>query len=616
MKIKYILIIAATAALTLSMSSCSDFLDQEPDKIMTDDQIFSDEVMIKSVLANFYGRMEGKAWGQRTKDGDGSYSMTILDEAAKCDGGPDTRTDFEDDRWRTYDYEFIRNINQFLKGVRETTVLTESNQKALEGEARFLRAWIYFCMGRGLGGMPIVGDEVYSYESGMDISTIQVARSTEAELYDYIISECTEIANYLPTEPTTNGARATKWAALMLKARAAVYAGSLANYNNKMPNPIKTAGNEVGIPAEKANGYYQTAFEAAKSVIDGGAYSLMTNADDPGKAFYNAINVKDNNTEVIWSCDYIYPGKTVEFTKLNIPKSHAEDIDNSYGGPILNLVETFEYKDNRDGEINILDANGNYVFYDEPGDAFANKDGRLWGTVIYPGADFKGIRVDLQAGQLIQSGGNWQTLEAASPGGVDENGLLITALNGPAASNNQYVNKTGFFYRKFMDETPMASSRGRGSEMWFPYFRIAEAYLIAAEAAFELNDNASSVMYINVIRNRAGIQPLTAVVFDDIVREYRVEFAFEDHRYWDLKRWRLADKVWNGVQDDPYAQQWALFPYKVNAPGSQYDGKWVFIKRQVNTEPYPRYFQMKNYYNFVNMDWVNNNPLFVKNPYQ
>ena len=612
MKLKYILTITAITSLTLSLNSCKDFLDQEPDNILTNEQIFNDAVMIKSVLANFYGRMEGESWGQKTNN---SYSMTILDDAAKCDGGPDTRTTIEDDRWRTYDYEFIRDLNQFLEGIRTTTALDESEQKQLEGETRFMRAWTYFCMGRGLGGMPIVGDEIFTYESGMDITSMQIARSTEAELYDYIISECTEIADYLPAEMTTHSARANKWTALMLKARAALYAGSLANYNNKMTNPIKTDGGEVGIPADRAQGYYQTALEAATAVINSGVYTLMKDADNPGEAFYNAVNIKDNNTEVIWALDYYYPGKTVEFTKYNIPASHAEDIDRCYGGPILNLVEAFEYIDNRDGVIKIQEANGDYVFYDEPEDAFANKDGRLWGTVIYPGADFKGTEVVLQAGQLIKQNGKWTTL-VSTQDSKDEKGLTITSVNGPIANNNQYVNKTGFFYRKFLDETSLASTRGRNSELWWPYFRIAEAYMIACEASFELGNNVDAVKYINVIRNRAGIQPLESVTLDDIVRENRVEFAFEDHRYWDMKRWRLADKVWNGVANDPNAQQWALYPYRVNAPGDPADGKWVFIKQQVNTEPYPRYFQMKNYYNFVDLNWVNNNPKFVKNPYQ
>ena len=479
MKLKYILTIAAVTSLTLSLNSCKDFLEQEPDDVLTNEQIFNDAVMIKSVLANYYGRMEGKQWGQRTKDGDGSYSMTILDEAARCDGGPDTRTEFEEDRWRTYDYEFIRDLNQFLAGIRATTALEESEQKRLEGETRFLRTWVYFCMGRGLGGMPIVGDEVFTYP-GMEIEDMQIPRSTEVELYDYIISECSAVADILPVEPTTNAARATKWAALMLKARAALYAGSLANYNNKMPSPIKTAGGEVGIPADRAQGYYQTALEASTAVINSGVYTLMTDANDPGLAFYNAINVKTGNTEVIWSCDYKYPGKTVEFTKFNIPASHAEDIDRCYGGPILNLVEAFEYIDNRNGAIKIQEANGDYVFYDEPEDAFANKDGRLWGTVIYPGANFKGTEVVLQAGQLIKQNGKWTTL-VSTQDSKDANGITITSVNGPIANNNQYVNKTGFFYRKFIDETSLASTRGRNSELWWPYFRIAEAYMIACE---------------------------------------------------------------------------------------------------------------------------------------
>lgn len=609
MKLRYILTIAAVTSLVLSLNSCNDFLDQDPDTVLTDDQVFNDPVMIKSVLANFYGRMDG--WGQSTND---SYGMTILDEAARCDGGPDTRTTFEDDRWRVYDYGFIRNLNQFLAGIRATTVLEESEQKRLEGETRFLRAWTYFCMGRGLGGMPLVGDEIFTYP-GMDIEDMQIPRSTEAELYDYIISECSEVADMLPTEPTTNAARATKWAALMLEARAALYAGSLANYNNKMPSPIKTDGGEVGIPADRAYGYYQTALESATAVINSGTYTLMTDAKDPGLAFANALNVKTGNTEVIWSRDYKYPGKTVEFTKLNIPASHAEDIDRCYSGPILNLVEAFEYVNDRNGALKIQKTNGEYVFYDKPEDVFANKDARLWGTVIYPGADFKGTEVVLQAGQLIKQDGKWTTL-ISTQDSKDENGLTITALNGPIANNNQYINKTGFFYRKFLDETPLASTRGRNSDLWWPYFRIAEAYMIACEASFELENQADAVKYINVIRNRASIQPLESVTLEDIVQENRVEFAFEDHRYWDLKRWRLADKVWNGVINDPNAQQWALYPYRVNAPGDPADGKWVFIKQQINTEPYPRYFQMKNYYNFVDLNWVNNNPKFVKNPYQ
>jgi len=608
MKIKNIFIVLALMLFTLG--SCSDFLEREPDTILSDDQVFGDEVMIKSVLANFYGRI---TWGQHIDD---SYSYTILDEASRSDSGPDTRQGFEDNRWRVYDYTLMRNLNQFLEGVRATDVLDIETQNQLEGEARFIRAWLYFNMARGMGGMPIIGDDVFEYTPGMDITTLQYPRSTEAEIYNYIISECEAIKNMLPEDPSVNAARATKWAALMLKARAAVYAGSLANYNNKMPNPITTPGAEVGIPANLANGFYETALSAAEEVINGEMYELqISKPDDRGRSFYEALSVKENNKEVIWARDYKYPGQTNGFTQSNIPASHAEDIDRAYAGPILNLVEDFEYINDRDGEINIRDNSGNYIFYDNPEDAFANKDPRLWGSIIYPGAVFKGMPVVLQAGQKYLDNGEWNVI-TSSPGNTDDDGVIITSVNGPNQSNDQYVNKSGFFFRKFLDETPAASTRGRRSEMWFPRFRFAEAVLIASEAAFELGQSAKALSYLNMVRERAGIQLLTSMTFDDIVQERRVEFAFEDHRYWDLKRWRLADQVWNGIQDDPDAQQWGLFPYLVNDPGNPNHGKWIFDKVKIHMSPYPRNFQLRNYYNFIDQGWINNNPKLVRNPYQ
>lgn len=608
MKVKRILIALSIAL--FSLSACSDFLEREPDKILSDDQVFGDAVMIKSVLANFYGRI---TWGQHIDD---SYSYTILDEASKSDGGPDTRQGFENDRWRVYDYGLLRNLNQFLKGVRETTVLDEETQNQLEGEARFIRAWLYFNMARTLGGMPIIEDEIFDYSPGMDVTTLQYPRSTEAQIYDYIISECEAIKGFLPTEPSIHAARATKWAALMLKARAAVYAGLIANYNNKMPTPVKTSGGEVGIPANLAGAYYETALSAAQEVINGGEYELqLTKPDDRGRNFYEALSVKDNNTEVIWARDYKYPGQTNGFTQSNIPASHAEDIDRAYAGPILNLVEDFEYINNRNGEIRTKNSGGDYIYYNHPEDAFENKDPRLWGTVIYPGAEFKGTTVVLQAGQKYLENGTWK-IRTSEPGKTDDNKILITSVNGPTTTNNQFVNKSGFFFRKFLDETPNASTRGRRSDMWFPRFRIAEAYMIASEAAFELNQTEAALIYINKVRDRAGIQELTAMTFEDIVRERRVEFAFEDHRYWDLKRWRLADKIWNGIENDNRAQQFALFPYLIVDENNPHNGQWVFDKLPTHMSPYPRHFEMRNYYNFIDQSWINNNPKLVKNPYQ
>lgn len=489
MKKKYIY--SMMAACMLSVTSCSGFLDQEPDKIMTDEQIFNDAVMIKSVLANYYGRV---TWGQHVADWG---SLAILDEGVKCDGGPDQRSTFEDDLWRVYDYTLVRDINQFLKGIRETTALTDTEKASLEGEARFLRAWYYFNMCRGLGGMPIVGDEVFDYQVGMDVTSLQFPRATEAETYDYIITECQTIFQMLSAEKQTNSARANKWTAKMLEARAAVYAASIANYNNKMTTPLKTSGGEVGIPADKAASYYQIALAAAEEVINNSPYQLQDRKDDKGLNFYEAVCVKDNNTEVIWARDYKYPGQTHGFTTANAPKSHMEDIDNSWLGAVLNLVEEYEEIDSETpGQKSpvVTMENGTYKFYDNASAPFASRDPRLWGTVIYPGANFKSVPVILQTGQLVKNGSNWDFL-VGDLDSKDAQGNMITSINGPKESNEQYINKTGFYVRKYLDETPSSGTRGRGSEMWMPRFRISEAYMIAAEASFELN-NSKAVDYI------------------------------------------------------------------------------------------------------------------------
>lgn len=604
----YILVVSLFATI-----SCSDFLDREPSRLLTEDQVYEDPNMVVSVLANFYGRVN---WGPSVTNWD---EFIYVDEATPSSGGPNNFNDYSNEFKRVYDYVLIRNINQFLAGLKNSTVIDEALQSRAEGEARFLRAYTYFYMAKSMGGMPLVGDEVHGYSPGMDITTLQYPRSTEAGIYDYIISELDEVSKLLPSETTINSARVNKWAALSLKARAALYAGSIAKYNSLRTPNIKLTGNEVGIPADKANQYYQTALDAAKQVIASGKYTLQDSDPDKAANFYNAVTVKDNNTEVIWSRDFKVPDLTHQFTNRNIPPSLAEDIDRSVITPVLNIVEAFEYTNSRDGSIRTKDNSGNYIFYDNPEDAFINKDPRLAGSIIYPGGTFRGQQVPLQAGIIYYNDeGEWEK-RTGNPGEPIEfkgETIVLTSENGPTVTNEQFMNKSGFFFKKFLDETPQSATRGRGSDTWFPYIRYSEVLLIASEASFELDKTTEALQYINLVRERAGIPALTEITFNDIVRENQVEFAFEGHRWWDLKRWRIAHTVLNGQNSDPSAQQWALFPYKVVEPSSPMDGKWVYEKIPAPNSPNPRYFQMRNYYNFIDQGWINNNPKLVKNPFQ
>ncbi|MGO1869350.1 MAG: RagB/SusD family nutrient uptake outer membrane protein [Sphingobacteriaceae bacterium] len=596
-----------SALILTSSASCSKFLDRESEAILDEEQVYSDEKMLTSVISNYYGRV---SWGQHIG---ATGSLAQLDEAGFSSGGPNNDQNFPDDLWRVYDYTLVRDLNLFINGVRQST-LDEEIKNNFEGEARFLRAWTYFNMARSLGGVPLVGDEVFDYESGTDVGDLQYPRATEQDTYDYIIEECSNITELLGDDKTVNSARANKWTALALKARAALYAGSIAKYNYKTPD-VKTGGGEVGIPSSAAENYYTIAHQTAREILGESPYELYNTNPDKGRNFYEAVSSKSSN-EVIWARDYAYPGQTHLFTNNVIASSVRGDIDANLITPVLNLVEDFEYIEDRDGALKLTDENGNFIHYENPEDVFANKDPRLYGTVIYSGADFLGTTVVYQAGVRYLEGGTWKT-RTSEPGASESPYGLITSLDGPTTNNAQYVNKTGFNIRKFVEEERDASTRGRGSVMWFVRFRLGEIVLIAAEAALELNKAQTEVAgYINQVRERAGIQPLSRVTLEDIIQERRVELAFEDHRYWDLKRWRIAHTVWNGQQNDPQATHYALFPFKVYAPGTANHGKWVFEKRKASHTMYPRYFRFQNYYNFLDLDWINRNPKLVRNPYQ
>lgn len=615
---------AAMAAAMFAFSSCEGFLDRNPDTLLTQDQTFGDPVLVKSVLANFYGRI---TFGQRIDNGD---EWTMLDEVIYYDNN-DSEFNVDRNKWRPYDYTLVHDLNQFLQGIQDSKAVDEETKTAYIGEVRYIRAWLYFCMGRGLGGVPIVGDQVFNYTPGMDVTTLQVPRSTEEELYDYVISECREAAKLLTKDTNKNSARANYWVAKMLEARAALTAASLATYNTTAAHPqLRTTGGEVGIPASRAKDYYETALAAAKDVIENGPYKLMKTSDTTPKAyadnFYKAICQKDGNTEVIWCRDYVSPGQTHGFTKDNLPKSIEQDTGSDRLSVLLNLVEAFEpinaTEDQKGTAVPFeVGTPDNPKFFENTTDLFMERDPRLMGSIIVPGATFDSKVIELQAGQLRKEGGAWTEL-TADRNSHDSEGRLITANNGPFGGNQREINRTGFYIRKYLDATPSAGTIGRGSEMWNVYFRIAEAYLIAAEASWELSRNdgdTEALKYINEVRSRAGIQPLNTIDHKKIMHEYQVEFAFEGHRWWNLKRWMEASNIWTGEETMRSSQRLGLWPYRVVAPGDANDGKWVFIEKNMQDLGLwrrPLKLSDAQYYSEIDNGWINNNPKLVKNPYQ
>lgn len=618
--ILYILCLMMTGS---ALTGCDEWLgDTTPSDFLTDDQVWNDNTMVTGVLANLYNDVNLNG----SMDNDVDYSL--IDDMMWCglmnqdvETARNQMVAYPYDYLSYYNYEYIYKINQGIEKLKEST-LDESAISVFDGEFRFLRAYTYFDMNRRMGGVPLV-TETMEYTSGMDITQLQVPRSTEAQVYNYVYDECMAIKEALaPNNTGVHVAQANKYSALALASRAMLYAGSIAKYNASMTNPVSSPlqSGVVGMTGEDPAPYYQKALAAAEEIINDGVFRLqsVSSADD----FYKAVCSKDNNTEVIWSKDYS-ASKFHTFSFANIAQSMNEDNDNGSDlCPTLGLVETYQPLDGSEARLADRDANGNYIAYNNVSDIFAGRDYRLQGTCLLPGQTFKGATLDILAGVAIyQPDGSYQLIEGSEP-----NSTYDPAENRPHADGGKFVGRdgplsratytnTGFNLRKFVDETAGSSARGQGSYMWYVYFRMGEVYLNAAEAAMELGQTDKALRYVNAIRERAGFgaNSWTAedLTIDNMIDERRRELAMEDHRVWDLKRLRKAHTLWNGVQSTT-TMLYALYPYRVI--GGPNDGKYIFDRHVANRFRAPRNFRIGNYYSSFSQDALNKNPKLVQNP--
>ncbi|WP_158828602.1 RagB/SusD family nutrient uptake outer membrane protein [Mucilaginibacter lacusdianchii] len=629
MKKTYKAFILAAMLGTGACNKDSDYLDVQPKNIIPTETLFSDPTLVLSALANLYDR-------QLDFSGldNGWASFADFSEAFPSENGSAylvQRNGWGFGEWGTWDYAYIRELNLFIQRATAATKLSEDDKKRFIAEARFLRANYYFEMVKRMGGVPLITAPL---EFTGDVVSLQYPRAKESEVYDFIISEAEAIKDLLPSNPDEK-ARVTKGAALAMEARAALYAGSIAKYGTNTPQ-VSLPGNEVGIPASMANGYYTKALAAAQQIINGsaGGYQLYKEIPNLSENFASIFYDKSGkNKESIWVEDFkAGTTKTHSFTVNDQPYSQSEEGgDAGRLNPSLNIVEAFEKLDNTYAPLATTDASGNPIFYTNQQDIFAGRDARLEGTVIIPGGLFKSQPVDIWAGYQLADGSIFSSSDAADlralPG--TNQSVQVLGRDGPA-NGKEFRTQSGFYIRKYLDPATGSGRRGRRSDVAFIRYRYAEVLLNAAEAAFELNQPGVALGYINQVRSRAGLtNPLTDINFDRIVHERRVELVFEGHTLFDMKRWRLAHVVWDGNQmtladlktnigsaTKRNTQPWGLWPYKYYNPGNPNNGKWLFKEVKPNLVTGANRFQFGNYYSQINNDILSNNPKIVKQPNQ
>jgi len=628
---KKIFYIPAILLLLLSWS-CNDdeFLDRPPTSILSEEQIWSDDSQVLSLLGNLYNRYYDlgtvKDWPSL-----GGFNEAFFSNAGSY--GDFQNSGWNLDSWRTWDYTYIREINLFIQKCTAADKLSTASKDRFLAEARFLRASYYFELVKRMGGVPLVLEPL-TYDFSGNPSYLQQPRAKESEIYDFIISEAEAIKDKLPAN-STEKSRVTMAAALAMEARAALYAGSIAKYGVNTPQ-VSLAGGEVGIPATMAMGYYTKALTAAKEIISGkaGAYALYTKKPDLSENFASIFYDKANNSEVIFVDDFkLKSGKVHGFTISNQPRYGAEEEEGGRINPSLNFVEAFEKLDNTFAPIPTTDAAGKPLYYTNQVDIFAGRDARLAGTVMLPGTSFKGRAVDIWAGYQLANGtilsGDDRGAQKTLPGKtVPEQ---VVGFDGPI-DGFEFTAQSGFYLRKYLDPVVGSGQRGVQSEVWFVRYRYAEVLLNAAEAAFELGQGADAAGYMNQVRTRAGlVTPLKAsdITFDRIAHERRVELAFEGHYLYDMKRWRIAHLIMDGNTINAAdlskdlgkatkrnTQPWALWSYKIYDPTSANNGKWIYRPVKLSRVTGADRFQFGNYYTSIADDVINNNPKIVRNPNQ
>ena len=528
----------------LIFSCKKNVLDKTPLNSYSDEQVWKDGNLIETFVNNTYRVVPHgfnysmtNSLSTLTDENNGrANSAANIINAGNITADALGALDYWNDPQRGF-YKVITRTNIFFSKLGEAPIDTALKNR-MTGEMTFLRAYSYFRLISFYGGVPLI---TKPFALNDDFS---VPRNSYKECMDFVLTELDKAANLLPLKhSSTNMGRITKGTAMAIKARALLYLASPLN------NPANDAAR------------WQQAADAAKAVIDLKQYSLYPDY----KTLFLASTIY--NSEMIWQRPF---NLTIEpenvFVELN-------EYPNGYGGfaqvhPLQNIVDDYET------------LNGKLVKDDntyDPQNPYVNRDPRFYASILYDGAPFKGREV-----------------ETFLPKGQDSN---------EGSSQPWNATQTGYYQRKFLDETiTNPGGTNIGSTPW-TFSRYAEVLLNYAEAKFNLGDEATCRDYINQIRSRPSVKmpPVTesgAALMARLQNERRIELAFEDHRYFDVRRWKIAPTV-------------------LNIPG-----KRMAVTRNTTTgkktysvvEFQPRQFFDKNYLVPIPQYEIAKNPKLVQNP--
>ena len=518
------LYISITLVCLIFTTSCSkNLLDKTPLNAISDNAVWTDPSLVQAFVNARYNQI-GNGWYAE------SWVSSMCDEtfltwSRDCEPinqgyvSPSFIGSMNGGHWgesaRRWDviWKNISNCNIFFDNVEKVTFTDLNLKQRLIGEVTFIRALMYFDLINRWGGMPLI-TKSYGIANVSEIKGIK--RNTYKENIDFLVTECDKAIAALPASYSgANKGRATSVSALALKSRVLLYAASPL-MNQSGVNPL------VGYPTPDP-ARWQKAADAAQAAINlakANGYALYDKYGDDVKQKYKGLFLECGNSEVIFDRE---GGTSASGTNIsgNVQEPNGPNGYGNWGGntPISEFVDAFEMSDG---------TNFNWSNPVHAANPYKNRDGRLYATVLCNGDIWKGRQVETFF---------FKKADGSETGGLDTK----------YGSNSWNTSATGYNMLKFLDETYITGSGVRNAQNWI-WFRLGELYLNLAEAKYNLGDEAGAKDALNVIRDRARMPHVTSTgtqLFTDIVYERRVELSFEEHRYFDVRRWMIANTVLN-----------------------------------------------------------------------
>ncbi len=463
-------------------------------------------------------------------------------------------------RWNNL-YSNIQNINRILSNVDAVPTSTptqESLKKQIKGEAHFIRAYDYSTLLMVYGGA-VLTEKPYKLN---DDFTTQM-RSSIKETLDFILKDIQSSMDNLP-EMVDQG-RASRAAAAALKSRVLLFcASTLTNggWAEQATNAL------VSFPAGSQTALLQQARDAAKDVIDGkyGTFSLVGTIDDPPATLTNAEIQKysDNyfgifnqkgtwNNETIWGIQFPLTGGNVNNANLWYGPNGYHNWGNN--NPTEAAVRAFEMVDGtkfqwdkyNPGDMDVRTATAEELAADPQRNPYNGREPRFYACILYDGAVWQRRPSDaagLEPENKIQTGYYYKNVGDANQykSGIDTRQGLIESWNGT---------KVGYYIKKLLDPAT-AGQYFRNTNTWVE-FRYAEILMNYAEACIELGgtDLQKGIDALNMVRNRAGLPDRVtgdqATAREYVRHERNIEFFGEGHRFYDIRRWMIAEQVITNV---------------------------------------------------------------------